>query len=263
LKTLAFYKAHALVPEIREALPEREWMNATPDRYAYRCLPLSIANSLGWEVLLPCRVEAEWNGGREMDDLRVEVSDDAWRDRQIASSHFGSGILTFQVAYVVRTEAATGLLVRGVPNRPKDGIAPLEGFVETDWLPFTFTMNWQFTRPGKVTFEKDEPYCFLMPVNQHELAEYRPEILELASDPSVEAAYKHWSSERSAFKKRLLEEDPDAVRQAWQKWYTRGLGSDGRELSERHLTKLRLAAPTSMDGGALDPDHCVSPADGE
>ena len=124
-------------------------------------------------------------------------------------------------------------------------------------------MNWQFTRPGKVTFEKDEPFCFLTPVAQHALAEYRPRILPLASDPSLETAYRHWSSERSAFNKRLLEEDPDAVRQAWQKWYTKGRGSDGRELSERHLTKLRLAAPTSIESNDLDADHCVSPGEQE
>jgi len=263
LKTLAFYKTHALVPEIREGLPEREWMNATPERYAYRCLPLSIANSLGWEVLLPCGVEAEWNGGRETEDLRVEIDEERWRDRRLASSHFGNGILTFQVAYVVRTDAATGLLVRGVPNRPKDGIAPLEGFVETDWLPFTFTMNWQFTRPGKVAFDKDEPFCFLTPLGQHELTEYRPQIRALASHPSLEAAYAHWSQERSAFNERLLQEDPDTVRQAWQKWYTKGRSSDGRELGERHLTKVRLAAPAVMDD-ALDPeDRCLLPGQEE
>jgi hypothetical protein len=41
-------------------------------------------------------------------------------------------------------------------NSPKDGIAPLTGVIETDWLPYPFTMNWQMTRPGSVRFDKDE-----------------------------------------------------------------------------------------------------------
>ena len=38
----------------------------------------------------------------------------------------------------------------GPPNHVKDGIQPLVGLVETDWLPFPFTMNWHLhpARPG-------------------------------------------------------------------------------------------------------------------
>ena len=41
---------------------------------------------------------------------------------------------------------------------------PLEGIIETDWLPMTFTMNWMFTSPGTVTFKAGEPFCFIMQV---------------------------------------------------------------------------------------------------
>ncbi|NDG04180.1 MAG: hypothetical protein EB121_02330 [Alphaproteobacteria bacterium] len=48
------------------------------------------------------------------------------------------------------------MLARGAPNSAKHGIAPLDGLIETDWLPFGFTMNWRFTAPGQVTFERDD-----------------------------------------------------------------------------------------------------------
>ncbi|WP_042832409.1 DUF6065 family protein, partial [Xanthomonas citri] len=34
--------------DIRPAPHERAWMDATEQRYAYRCLPLAIANAHGW-----------------------------------------------------------------------------------------------------------------------------------------------------------------------------------------------------------------------
>ncbi|MEA9787719.1 DUF6065 family protein [Xanthomonas campestris pv. raphani] len=37
--------------DIRPAPHERAWMDATDQRYAYRCLPLAIANAHGWELL--------------------------------------------------------------------------------------------------------------------------------------------------------------------------------------------------------------------
>jgi hypothetical protein len=252
LAEITFYRTHQRVPTIKPGRPDRDWMDSTPDRYAYRCLPLNIANSLGWEVLLPCRVEAEWNGGPEMEDLRVQVVDETWRDRHIAASHFGDGILTFQVGYVLRTEAGTGLLARGVPNRPKDGIAPLEGFVETDWLPFTFTMNWQFTRPGTIVFEKDEPFCFLTPMRPGLFAEWRPEIAPISAHPELEADYKAWSKQRREFNGKLLEEDPATVRQAWQKWYTLGQAADGKKRNSEHITKLVLASPVEVERAASE-----------
>src|SRR5690606_30494589 len=37
--------------DVRPAPRERTWMDATDQRYAYRCLPLDIANAHGWELL--------------------------------------------------------------------------------------------------------------------------------------------------------------------------------------------------------------------
>ena len=50
-------------PLIRPAPAKRDWMDGTPESFAYRCLPLNIANAHGWELLNPCAFDACWNGG--------------------------------------------------------------------------------------------------------------------------------------------------------------------------------------------------------
>lgn len=215
-------------------------MDATRHRFAYRCLPLTIANSMGWELLAPFRFAAEWNGGPELDDLTVEVdSPDA--EGVFAQSHFGHGILTMQTGYLFRTDPAVALWVRGVPNRPKDGIAPLDGVVETDWLSFAFTMNWMFTRPGRVTFEAGEPYCFITPVNYRALDKVVPEILPLAADPDLAASYESYAAKRMDFNERLARNEPATLKQGWQKWYMRGETPAGEPGNPLHLSKLKLA----------------------
>ena len=37
--------------DIRPAPRERDWMDRTAQHYAYRCLPLDMANGHGWELL--------------------------------------------------------------------------------------------------------------------------------------------------------------------------------------------------------------------
>ena len=140
---------------IRPAPLEREWMNATHERFAYRCLPLNIANAHGWELLSPAGFTAGWTGKPGTD--AVVIGPDAGTTAP-AVSHFGHGILTFHIPALFRTEPGYDLMIQGPINRPKDGLYALSGVVETDWMPFSFTMNWVFTRPGALLrFEKDEP----------------------------------------------------------------------------------------------------------
>src|SRR5205085_5948661 len=49
----------------------REWMDETPGKYAYRCLPLTIANQTGWWVNNPVGFTAEWNGQPEPGNVRI------------------------------------------------------------------------------------------------------------------------------------------------------------------------------------------------
>ena len=250
MKRLTCYQINDAAPRMVAAPADRAWMDATQKRAAYRCVPLVIANAMGWELLSPARVTAEWNGGPELGDLTITVADPAWAADKLASSHFGHGILTFRTGYLFRTDPGIGVWARGTPNRPKDGIAPLDGITETDWLTFTFTMNWQFTRPGRVTFEQDEPFCFLTLVAYRALEEVRPEIVPIASDPQLAEQFQAWRAVRLDFIERLKNNEPEAERQGWQKFYIRGDQNPGGAVAPpTHTTKVKLADPVRRGTG--------------
>lgn len=242
MSKLICYQIDENAPRIVPAQPERAWMDETRQRFAYRCLPLTIANSMGWELLCPATVTAAWNGGPELDDIKISGSDSGGHS-DFGQSHFGHGILTFQTHYIFRTETGEALWVRGAPNLPKDGISPLDGIVETDWLNFTFTMNWMFTRPGRVTFEKDEPFCFITPVNYHALDDVRPEIVPISAAPEINDAYEGYASLRRDFNTKLAANDPESLKKGWQKWYMRGEQPSGEMGNPAHISKLRVAPP--------------------
>ena len=106
-------------------------------------------------------------------------------------------------------------------------------------------MNWQLTRQGSISFDKDEPFCFLTLVHARALEPVTPEIRPIEDDPAVHADYLAWSSSRNAISNsRLLAEEPDAVRQGWQKMVYPGSDAGAaKRPSPGHLTKLSLAAP--------------------
>jgi hypothetical protein len=251
-------------PRIRAASSRRAWMDATPESFAYRCLPLSIANSHGWEVLSPCGFEAMWNGGPLPTDVTIRV-DPGMDGHEAPVALFGQGTITFHVAGLMRTSPGWSLWVGGTPNVAKDGIAPLSGLVETDWSPYTFTMNWRFTRPDHwVRFEENEPFCFLFPVQRNVMETVEPTYVSIDEVPELKAQFETWSRSRDAFQAEVERNPPTSPSAKWQKLYYRGVGPDGQPGTPDHMSKLRphpfVLAPPSDDSVARCPVHHV-PAD--
>lgn len=234
-------------PKIVPARADRAWMDEIKDRHAYRCLPLAIANAYGWEILSPCALSVTWNGGVEASSLTVEPDEPFPGFEFFANSHFAYGIVTFHVGYLFRTEPGWDLLATGPYNAAKDGIAPLTGVIEADWLPYPFTMNWRMTRPGTVRFEKDEPLCSIYPVAKGALETVEPVIRSLEDDPRLHEDCMAWRERRNEFIERCLARDNGALSQGWQRHYFLGSHPDGRVATD-HASKLRLKAPVDQRG---------------
>jgi uncharacterized protein DUF6065 len=196
-------------------------MDQTTNRFGYRCLPLNIANAHGWLILNTLPFTANWSGHSDIDAVSVQSCGVGMP--LLARSHFGSGVLTFNVNALFRTEPGYDLMVMGPSNRPKDAIQPLCGIVETDWAPFTFTMNWKFTRKfSPISFERDEPFCMIFPIKRGLIQEFEPEIRSMEEDKNVYERYKAFAESRDKFNEGLRVPGSKAQTQGWQKDYFRG-----------------------------------------
>jgi hypothetical protein len=223
---------------IRAAPLEREWMSSTHERFAYRCLPLNIANAHGWELLCPSGFSARWDGLRTKQAVRVRPD---LGTQAPALGHFGYGVLTFHVPCLFHTDPGFDLFVTGPINRPKDAIAPLTGIVETDWSPYSFTMNWQFTRANtRVRFEAGEPYCHIFPIERGVVERCEPRIEPLSHHPDLDREHKIWTESRLRFNADLAQPASQAEQEGWQKNYFRGQMPSGQSGAPSHRSRLRL-----------------------
>ena len=236
---LICYPTSGPAPLIVPAPLERAWMDETPEGFAYRCLPLNIANAHGWFILNDAPLVAQWNGNPGLEGINIEAEEVPGRSIH-AISHFGFGVLTFHVRGLFRTEPGYDLFVTGPTNSIKDGIQALSGVVETDWSTATFTMNWRFTRKHTpVAFEANEPICMIFPVKRGFVESVEPEIRDMASDPELRQAYLEWAESRGAFNEDLQVEGSAAQKQKWQKEYFRGQTGGESKIAD-HRTKLRV-----------------------
>jgi uncharacterized protein DUF6065 len=244
-KLVAYFAGAEAPPvEIVPADRRRDWIDAMPERWGNRCLPLLIANESGWVVRNPVAFTAVWTGHAHPNAVSVSYEDAPASAPRLVRSHFGSGVLTWGVPYLFRTPPGMNLLARGPANQPKDGIAPLEGLVETDWAVATFTMNWKFTRANhEVSFDAGEPFCMVVPQRRGELESFVPTVRSLAEDPETEAYARRWTEQRDEMQKRkFLAEYSAENAEDWSTWerdYFQGRLPNGERVGE-HQTKLQL-----------------------
>jgi hypothetical protein len=178
-------------PAVMPSPRRRAWLAA--NTAAPHCLPLMLANQLGWAVGAPHAIAAVWDGGEAPEAVTVTGG-------PYAAGHFGSGIVTVSLPFLVRTPPGVATWVKAVPNLPKHGVCVLEALVDTaPGADFTFTLNVRLTEPGaSVVWAAGEPLAQLVPWPAGWLDHAGCEVVTAGACYEAEwAAADRWSAERA------------------------------------------------------------------
>lgn len=219
---------------------ERPWMDATNGKFAYRCLPLTIANQAGWVVRAPFTFQIFWNdhpdqpAGRTL-FMRAENPEEAAPWAPWIGERFPGGILSIKLPYRFETDPGYGLVTRGPTNYFVHGATPLESFVDTSAGGAELWMDWKLLEPGRaIAFRKGEPLAMISPYPLDLLEAVTPRVLSLSDNKALQEAHDLWSERRGAFIAR-----DDRSPEEWQKDYFQGRNMAG-ERQHAHKTRLRL-----------------------
>lgn len=143
---------------------KREWF----DPHFYNCLPLVIGNSQGFSVNIPFEFDVFWNGGKDPEDVSFVFYNEEEVDEKYKvhiSSHFGNGIFTINLPFIIKTPENVNIMTISPPNFPLPGLSPLSGVVETDNLAYTFSLNIKIDIPNVwIKVLPDSPVIGLLPI---------------------------------------------------------------------------------------------------
>ena len=221
---------------------QRDWMDASPNRFAYRCLPLSIVNQTGWWIKNPVGFTATWRGVSLPGtiDFQFDGAPDTWSGW--INNQFGGGIITWNTPFLFRTRPeGSRLLVCGPVNQFKTYAQPLTALIESDWMSMSFTMNWKVVLPNQpVRFDAGEPLFQAIPLVSNVCSDLEAASVtyqRLTDDPEVYQAYQAWNEGRRNFhvQKAKGEVKPDD----WQKDYFHGRDALGQAPATAHMTKVK------------------------
>ena len=214
------------------------WIDGTSIGFARRCLPL-VMGSQGWVIVTTTEVRAVWTGVRDTHAILVEYPDGAPAD-YAAISHFGEAVLTWPLPWLFQTEPGWNLIITGPPNRPKNGVAPLTGLIETDWATASFTYNVVLTQPNLIVrWEAGEPIAMLIPQRRNELEAFDVIEQPVSLSPELAAGNVAFAASRTAFNAELVKPGTPQFEAGWQKDYFRGRHADGTKATQ-HQTNRKL-----------------------
>lgn len=215
-------------PKIKQSRIKRDWMDATYNKHAYQCRPMTVANVYGWELSLPCDVRVVWRG----DNHQVDILSGA----NCGASSGIIGMVTFSVGWRFKTEPGFSIQIGGSPNLILPGAQALSGIIPTDWWPDEFQMNWMITDPNReIVFPAGFPFMFFTVIQNSVV-----ETAELELDLSIEDA---------DFIKSRIKYGSEKMRRnvkypwTWTKGIKTGLDADGNKIGDVFTGLPKLHEP--------------------
>ncbi len=145
----------------------REWF----DPNFYRCLPLAIGNQYGFQVACEFDFGIKWDGTNSTDAITFYFNKE---EKELSTmfpmlnSHFGNGILTMTVPFLIRTPPGVNIMTINPPNSIVENMTVMTGVVETDNLRHNFTFNIRIQKPNETTYYKaGTPLAAFIPIPRY------------------------------------------------------------------------------------------------
>lgn len=136
--------------------PAPEWWKQDPrtDGHAVHCLPLVMANTLGFLIRSPGRFRVTWDGDWDSYALVEPLSDDEFT----VDNHSARATFTVQPGFTARTQQVGDFLyVKALPNLRGAWFTAMEAMIEAWWQPGEFGIVCMLNRPGTYLVERGQP----------------------------------------------------------------------------------------------------------
>lgn len=179
---------------------KRDWF--TP--HFYRCLPLTIGNTYGFIIKSEFSFSAVWNGGLEPKDTIIKFEKEVElleNNFPKISTHFGSGIITIDPPFALRTPPGINLMTINPSNYIIPNVTVMTGVVETDNLRRNFTFNIKLQIPNiEVVFPKGTPLAAFIPIPRYFVDSFELQLADEIFLPEI--VQEELDAEEFAFEKR-------------------------------------------------------------
>lgn len=221
------YKDPSVRVKIEQTHVKREWMDNTGGAHAYKCFPVTLANTLGWSISFMDDIEFVWDGISESQDCHVKIIKDPGN---VCTTSRGNGTISFYTGIFFETDENTTMLQIVPPNYFIDGATPFTSLISTSFFNDAIPVAWMITRANSVIrIPAGTPVATFIPISIKKINE-----TELTIEDKVFSDDFYKNREEKA--KVWAEKSKDG----FTNFYRDAVDYDGTKMGEHESKSIRL-----------------------
>lgn len=214
--------------KIEQTRVKREWMDNTDNAHAYKCFPVTLANTIGWSISFLDDIEFIWDGVSNSSDEHVKILKDP---AGVCSPQRANGTISFYTGIFFETDQNTTMLQLPPPNYFIDGATPFTTLISTSFYYEAIPVAWKITRPDTVIrVPAGTPVATFIPIS---LGQYNQVELEIHDKVWKEESWG-WKDKRNQVWAEITQKG------GFTNFYRDGVEYDGTKLGEHEVKAIRL-----------------------
>lgn len=212
---------------IEQTKVKREWMDNTAAAHAYKCFPVTLANTIGWSISFMDDIEFIWDGISEAEDSHVKILSDPGN---VCSTSRANATISFYTGIFFETDENTTMLQIVPPNYFIDGATPFTSLMSTSFYTEAIPVAWKITRPNTVIkIPAGTPVATFIPISLKKLNETELNIEDMVF---TEEFYRVRSERSIVWAEKSKE--------GFTNFYRDAVEYDGTKLGEHEVKSIRL-----------------------
>ena len=229
------HKDHPVV--IEQTPVKRGWMDDTLNGHAYKCFPVSQANTFGWSVSFTEDIELIWDGISDTTPDHVTI---LRAPDNVCSTNRGNATVSFYTGIFFQTEENMSVVSVVPPNYFIDGATPFTSVISTSFFDEALPAAWKITRANeKIVIPAGTPIITVIPISLGSLSEIELDL------------YDKEFSEDKARETALRNEEWRKITEAggFTNFYRDAVDYKGNSIGKHELKALRLRVNDYTDKG--------------
>jgi hypothetical protein len=220
------HKGHPV--NISQTPLKREWMDNTADAHAYKCFPVSQANTFGWSISFTEDIEFIWDGISDASPNHVTILK---APEGVCSANRGNGTISFYTGIFITTDENTSVVSIAPPNYFIDGASAFTSIISTSFFDEAIPAAWKITRANeKIIIPAGTPVITLIPMSIGGLSNIEIDLYD--KEFSHEKAIQ--TSKRNEAWKKISESG------GFTNYYRDAVDYEGNSIGKHELKALRL-----------------------
>jgi hypothetical protein len=206
---------------------KRDWMENTPEKHAYHCFPVTMANTIGWTLSSPVDIVFTWNGITDTSPETVNILS----GKEYGYTGRGQSTISFITGLIFKSEKNISLLTINCPNYFYEDFEVMSSLISTSFYPNELPLAIKSKVANKeITIKAGQPIATIIPISLTSLKDESIEIKDFIFTEEYRNSQKNYGDAAQEINKTG----------AWTDWYRDAIDEKGHSVGEHEVKSLKL-----------------------